>query len=418
MGHREGPGRPHRGSKAGARLLERPAAAAAQAAPAQQQALSRLQSVLAAHGRPAGARNSRPTIHPELTPVMQVVCTLGPMSRSVEVIEELLRAGMNVARFNFSHGSHDYHQVRVDHRIASRASNTGDGARCKAVVLAFVGPDGCGLARCWRRGARSPLCRALPAAAQRSSACGAKALQHVLIGSCRQPPPPAMGRRRSATAAAALCSSSSSSSSSNDTAARRASADAKPPPPPPDRQRCAGSSVPLSPRRTTSDQHHNLSPFITTSHHTTPTSHTTPRPAGDAQQPAPRDGEHAHHVRRDARHQGPRDPHGHARGRQAGAADRGPGGHDHHGLRRARQQGPHCDVVPEARGRRQAGVVDPVRRRLDRARGDLDGPRQGHRARALQEHGRARRAQERQPAGRRRRPADADRQGHRRPGAR
>jgi hypothetical protein len=34
------------------------------------------------------------------------------MSRSVEVIEELLRAGMNVARFNFSHGSHDYHQVR------------------------------------------------------------------------------------------------------------------------------------------------------------------------------------------------------------------------------------------------------------------------------------------------------------------
>ena len=28
------------------------------------------------------------------------------------VLEELLRAGMSVARFNFSHGSHDYHQVR------------------------------------------------------------------------------------------------------------------------------------------------------------------------------------------------------------------------------------------------------------------------------------------------------------------
>lgn len=42
---------------------------------------------------------------------LQVVCTLGPMSRSVEVVEELLRAGMNVARFNFSHGSHEYHQV-------------------------------------------------------------------------------------------------------------------------------------------------------------------------------------------------------------------------------------------------------------------------------------------------------------------
>lgn len=42
----------------------------------------------------------------------QVVCTLGPKSRSVEVLEELLRAGMSVARFNFSHGSHEYHQVR------------------------------------------------------------------------------------------------------------------------------------------------------------------------------------------------------------------------------------------------------------------------------------------------------------------
>ena len=43
---------------------------------------------------------------------LQVVCTLGPVSRSVEVLEELLRAGMSVARFNFSHGSHDYHQAR------------------------------------------------------------------------------------------------------------------------------------------------------------------------------------------------------------------------------------------------------------------------------------------------------------------
>lgn len=43
--------------------------------------------------------------------IVQVVCTLGPKSRSVEMLEELLRAGMAVARFNFSHGSHDYHQV-------------------------------------------------------------------------------------------------------------------------------------------------------------------------------------------------------------------------------------------------------------------------------------------------------------------
>lgn len=46
-----------------------------------------------------------------LTSSPQVVCTLGPKSRSVEMIEKLLMAGMRVARFNFSHGSHEYHQV-------------------------------------------------------------------------------------------------------------------------------------------------------------------------------------------------------------------------------------------------------------------------------------------------------------------
>ena len=40
----------------------------------------------------------------------KIVCTLGPKSRSVPVLEELLTAGMSVARFNFSHGSHEYHQ--------------------------------------------------------------------------------------------------------------------------------------------------------------------------------------------------------------------------------------------------------------------------------------------------------------------
>jgi len=40
----------------------------------------------------------------------KIVCTLGPVSRSVEMIEKLLKAGMNVARFNFSHGSHSYHK--------------------------------------------------------------------------------------------------------------------------------------------------------------------------------------------------------------------------------------------------------------------------------------------------------------------
>ncbi len=40
----------------------------------------------------------------------KIVCTLGPSSSSEEVIEQLIRNGMNVARLNFSHGTHKVHQ--------------------------------------------------------------------------------------------------------------------------------------------------------------------------------------------------------------------------------------------------------------------------------------------------------------------
>src|ERR1700693_531594 len=39
----------------------------------------------------------------------KIVCTLGPASNSLEMIERLMRAGMDVARLNFSHGSHADH---------------------------------------------------------------------------------------------------------------------------------------------------------------------------------------------------------------------------------------------------------------------------------------------------------------------
>ena len=40
----------------------------------------------------------------------KIVATLGPASRSPEVIQTLVNAGMDVARLNFSHGSHDDHR--------------------------------------------------------------------------------------------------------------------------------------------------------------------------------------------------------------------------------------------------------------------------------------------------------------------
>src|SRR5687768_7698192 len=41
---------------------------------------------------------------------VKIVCTLGPASNTEERIRQLIAEGMDVARLNFSHGTHDFHR--------------------------------------------------------------------------------------------------------------------------------------------------------------------------------------------------------------------------------------------------------------------------------------------------------------------
>ncbi len=44
----------------------------------------------------------------------KIICTIGPASDNEEVLTGLCKAGMNVARLNFSHGTHEEHQKKID----------------------------------------------------------------------------------------------------------------------------------------------------------------------------------------------------------------------------------------------------------------------------------------------------------------
>lgn len=54
----------------------------------------------------------------------KIVCTIGPASWSEEGLSKLLDAGMNVARFNFSHGDHETHKNTLDRLRKVAAANS------------------------------------------------------------------------------------------------------------------------------------------------------------------------------------------------------------------------------------------------------------------------------------------------------
>jgi pyruvate kinase len=66
----------------------------------------------------------------------KIVCTLGPSSSEPGVIEEMIQAGMSVARLNFSHGSHDEHGALIQ-RVRQASRETG---RIVGIMLDLQGP--------------------------------------------------------------------------------------------------------------------------------------------------------------------------------------------------------------------------------------------------------------------------------------
>ena len=67
----------------------------------------------------------------------KIVCTIGPASRSEKVMTEMLKAGMNVARLNFSHGDHESHREVIEtfRRVRERLGKPA------AIMLDTKGPE-------------------------------------------------------------------------------------------------------------------------------------------------------------------------------------------------------------------------------------------------------------------------------------
>lgn len=72
-----------------------------------------------------------------MTTRTKIICTMGPSVSSIEMITQLLEAGMNVARLNFSHGTQEEHEIVIN-RLKEARLKTG---KPLAIMLDTKGPE-------------------------------------------------------------------------------------------------------------------------------------------------------------------------------------------------------------------------------------------------------------------------------------